>query len=714
MAHPPERQLSAVLSQVLDPGQARRTLHWGRNYLYLASWPLQAEEIPIVVKQFRHEGYRQRLSRRLRGSKAERSWRAARALREAGIPTPEPVLWAESRQPRGPAFYACRHLEGAVEARLVIRALNDGAEAERFPGLRPQAFLEAIAALARDLHAAGFWFRDFSAGNLLFPSLGAQSELRPHLVDLNRVRRPERLSLSRRLRDLCRLPLQRREHQSALLSAYFAGPPPLVARSLYRLFHRSFHGRHRVKQRTRSVLSWLGGLLVSRRAYPHLPSPSPGASRRDRTVWDRLSDQPHQHATRMDKLAVRLADVAAHATAAGIIAARLPRVARRYRRLRRELYRDPVPFRGLGVCVRPWPPQPEAVLRAIAGLGVRHVLLRLHPWQDRHQEEEELAAELHRRGLELTFALPQRRELVQEPARWRRAVAELAEQFTPYGRHFQVGQAINRSKWGVWNLSEYHRLAAIAAEELERYPGVEILGPAVIDFELHHAMAALSWPRSRARFDAMASLLYVDRRGAPENRQLGFDTAAKVTLARAIAETSRWCAPKSWITEVNWPLREGPHAPAGRDVAVDEETAADYLARYYLLALGTGLVERVYWWQLVARGYGLMAPEEDGLRPRPAYHALATLVAQLDGGTFLGPLEAPAGAFLYRFTDRAGEEVVAAWSVAASTTARLPWAPAAAVGRDGERLAVSTSPELTLGPSVRYLHRGTSAPDDGG
>ena len=43
---------------------------------------------------------------------------------------------------------------------------------------------------------------------------------------------------------------------------------------------------------------------------------------------------------------------------------------------------------------------------------------------------------------------------------------------------------------------------------------------------------------------------------------------------------------------------------------MDEETQADYLVRYYLLTLGTGLVERVFWWQVVARGYGLVDPAD--------------------------------------------------------------------------------------------------------
>ena len=45
-------------AELLDPAPARRTLHWGRNYLWVAAWPGVGE---VVVKQFRHDALRPRL-----------------------------------------------------------------------------------------------------------------------------------------------------------------------------------------------------------------------------------------------------------------------------------------------------------------------------------------------------------------------------------------------------------------------------------------------------------------------------------------------------------------------------------------------------------------------------------------------------------------------------------------------------------------------------
>jgi hypothetical protein len=453
-------------------------------------------------------------------------------------------------------------------------------------------------------------------------------------------------------------------------------------------------------------------------------------------VWDHLSDQPHLHASPLQKLATRLGDAKSHLSETGAFVGAVPRVMRRYRELKRKLHAEPVAFTGAGVALRPWPDDPDALLSLVDELGAGPVLLRLHPWEPESRDDEEaLARELHARGHELSFAVPQNRDLVRDGERWRAALSEIAERFAPYGRSFQVGQAVNRSKWGVWTPDEYARLLADARERLTAArPDAEVLGPAVIDFEYHATTALLNLDRPGLSFDAVSALLYVDRRGAPENRQAGFDTVDKVVLLKAIAETAKNArSGRCWITEVNWPLREGPHAPAGRSVSVGEEEHADYLVRYYLLALGTGLVERVFWWQMIARGYGLTYARDGGgngsggagrsggpgaLVRRPAFAAMATLIRQLEGTTFLGPV-APlragpphdrrtAGAHLYRFrrhsSGQPGTELVVGWSAGdAPCQAELPAPARAVVTRDGCQAPVPDGTRVILTGSPVYF-----------
>jgi len=694
--------LAAAVERLIDPGAAVKTLHWGRNYLYVSRLETAAGPLEVVVKQFRHRELRDRLRRRLSGSKAAKSWRVAHALLAAGLQTPEPVMLLESADESGPTFYVCRHLDGVTEARYLFRAAAAGEEAERFPGVDFPAFITALGRTARRFHDTGFWHRDLSGGNVLlrFGVDGRPTDL--YLVDLNRTRMGRPPSLSERLRDLSRLALFRPEHQELLLAGYW-GEGPIQGRRRYLSYQRAFVLKNESKKRVRGWRDRVKHLVLPRPPHAHIPDAPAGAGSRDKVVWDRLSDQPHQHAGRLDKLKVRMGDVRAHAEQAATVAAALPRIWRRYKRLKRDLYTAPVDFGGIGVCVRPWPEAPQVLLGLIEELGVRHVLLRLHPWEDDHDAEEELARALHARGCELTFALPQNRELVRDATRWRRALEAIGPRFARYGARFQIGQAINRSKWGVWNVQEYVSLVRAAEEILRREPGVELLGPSVIDFEYHVTAGVLNLRRAGFHFDAVSALLYVDRRGAPENRQAGLDTVDKVVLLKAIAETARNSAGRCWITEVNWPLKEGPHSPAGRDVSVDEETQANHLVRYYLLTLGTGLVERVFWWQVVARGYGLVDPSDpENPRRRPSFLALKTLIRQLDGSRLEAVLPAPPPARLYRFRQKSGDEVVVGWSSAGTVKAALPRPATGVINRDGEEGAAEGL-QVELGPSPRYF-----------
>ncbi len=391
-----------------------------------------------------------------------------------------------------------------------------------------------------------------------------------------------------------------------------------------------------------------------------------------------------------------------HVADFAVVAASTPKILRRYRELKRDLHTKPVVMDGIGLCLRPWEDDPEAHLEAVEALGVKKILVRLHPWETNHDAEETLAAALHSRGCDLVFALPQIRDLVTDLPRWRAAVEELGERFAPFGNRFQIGQAVNRSKWGIWTRNEYIRLYQTAAEVLRRIDGVELLGPAVIDFEFQITSAVVNHRARDFDFDILASLLYVDRRGAPENCQLCFDTIEKVLLLKAIADTGRNSTSRSWITEVNWPLAEGPHSPAGKTVAVSEEAQADYLVRYYLQVLASGAVERVYWWRMVARGYGLIAPESDGtLRRRPSWYAMKTLNDELDGATFTDSLPSPEDTWLYRF-ERGGETVVVAWSLDEASTADLPGPVRRAITRDGAEIESPKGTAITTTPSPVY------------
>jgi tRNA A-37 threonylcarbamoyl transferase component Bud32 len=701
-AHPPAGGLVEI-ARLIDPSASLETIHWGRNYIYSAELDTGSERLPVVVKQFSNQGFRKRLDRRWRGSKAERSWRVAAELVRHGLATPEPLLWVESDAPGDPSFFIARRLEGAVEVRSFFRRLNGEPGGEDFPQVDEEAFLARLGVLARRINDAGILYRDLSMGNILTVENGDDIQL--YLIDFNRARIGRRPGVYRRTRDICRLPVLAPRHQATFLASYWGEQLPRLSfrRWFFDLSVRGYILKHAFKRLVR-------GLRLRRRHshggshHPHIPAAAGGARSRDKAVWDHLSDQPHQHATRSEKWAIRIADSPSHLRDAAVVLLSARAVLKRYRELRVQRFTQPIRFQGIGLAVRPWPEDPGTHRNAIDELGVGPVLLRLHPWDRDHDHDERLARELADGGHEVAFVIPQNRELVRDRVQWRAAVTEIGERFTPYGRHFQVGQAINRSKWGIWTQQEYVDLYLEASEILRRHPGVEIMGPSVIDFEFPSILAVVNRRVPDLRFDIVSSLLYVDRRGAPENRQMGLDTIDKVTLLRAIADVGRCSSSRCWITEFNWPLWEGPHSPAGKTVAVGEEEQADFLVRYYLLALGTGLVERVYWWRLLARGYGLVVPVGDGsLRRRPSWHALKTLIGQLEGAIFDGPLPAPPGAYMFNFS-RDGRGIVVGWSLAPGTRAVLPRPATGAVARDGGKAQMPAGCDVVLGPSPTYYH----------
>lgn len=696
-------RLEETVLRLCDPGRAKETLHWGRNYLYttdLSSVSLDGTA-EVVVKQFSNRSWQNRWKRRLQGSKAEKSWRAAGALLAAGIRTPAPLFLIEADAPDGPSLYVSRRVDEFVESRYYFRALAAETERVDFPEIQRGQLMAAIGDLFRRVHAAGVWHRDLSIGNLLIVTVDRRLEI--YLIDLDRARLPGRLGMLRRLRDITRLPILDPIDRRPFWRAYWGRDLSLVSiRGLvFRFLQRAFLAKNRWKPVLRKPFRSIKAWLVPRSTYAHIPDAPGGAAARDKSVWDHLSDQPHQHASRRERLTIRMADTRAHAAAAAAAAGAAPRIWKRFRKRLESSGQEAREWAGAGIALRPLAGREEEFLAAVERLGVEHILLRLHPWQDRHDEEEALAKELFARGFDLAFALPQNRDLVRDPERWRQVVSDLAERFCPLGKDFQVGQAINRSKWGIWNYREYLQLAAIAQEVFSTYPGTRLIGPGVIDFELQATAAALNMA-SEAHFDIVSSLLYVDRRGAPESKQLGFDTVAKCALLKAIAETSKNSGDECWITEVNWPLWEGPHSPAGRTVSVDEETQAEYLVRYYLSTLTSGLVERVYWWQLAARGYGLLDPSASGLRERASFRALATLQKQLAGATYLRTEPSSATTRVLRF-ERDGRLLVVAWSLAGAERVTLGAAVARATSRDGEALAFEPGRTIEVGSSPVYF-----------
>jgi hypothetical protein len=337
--------------------------------------------------------------------------------------------------------------------------------------------------------------------------------------------------------------------------------------------------------------------------------------------WHGPSDQPEQFRDRAAKRALRRHAIGDLALTTASTALALPLAAARLLVSPPRLQAAGARRALAGVAVTPHALGEQAVVDLVAELGVRHLSVRV-PLDDvaARQRVWRLVAALP--GCTWTGVLCQDRRFVCDHDAWRRALETVAAERPVAMDWLQIGNAVNRLKWGCVSLGEYLDLVSIARSVFPARGPVRLLGSSVIDFE--PACTARTLLHTRPwRLDATAALLYVDRRGGPEGRQYGyFDLRRKLALTAALVANSRRSAPRLWITEVNWPLAgTGDFAPTSPKECVSEDAAACHLTGYYNICLASRVVERVYWWQLIAPGYGLV-DDREGLRRRPAFHAL--------------------------------------------------------------------------------------------
>ncbi|MBT5032756.1 MAG: hypothetical protein HOM55_10730 [Proteobacteria bacterium] len=282
----------------------------------------------------------------------------------------------------------------------------------------------------------------------------------------------------------------------------------------------------------------------------------------------------------------------------------------------------------VGLSVSPLANNDNELVDLVAELGIENLLVRIPCWESHLADEYQHWMEKFE-GCRFVVNVLQSRNSVQELDRWRRQLTRIAEVFVNRNvcEALWIGNAINRTKWGCRSTRDYLNLQSVAQEI--RSKGIKIIGSSVIDFEPLPAWRTV-FNFADYHLDAMAAELYVNRRHSPWNTQYGvFDLENKLRLFKAMASLGNRCSDELWVTETNWPLLDTkPYTPNSGHPSrtVDETTQAAYLKLYYQLAWQTGWVKRVYWWQLVNPGYGLVDSRGDRLRKMPSFEALKQLM----------------------------------------------------------------------------------------
>ena len=281
-------------------------------------------------------------------------------------------------------------------------------------------------------------------------------------------------------------------------------------------------------------------------------------------------------------------------------------------------------FYGMGVDLDKGEVQKEL----IEELGIKHLLIRMPLWEMHRVEEYVAFAKSFGEEKHILLNILQDREHIEDEVLLKKDIEIIFEHFSPFVHEFQIGNAINRTKWGFFSMDEYLKWYGVIQEiRDEKYPTVKLIGSSVIDFEFHYTIRTL-FNFFKVRYDKFSSLLYVDRRGSPANKQMGiFDTKNKINMLYALVKLSRKSTNDIYITEVNWPLSHtAPYAPTSELECVSEADYAEHMTDYHKIAFQTGKVERIYWHQLIAAGYGLVDDRDGQIRKTVAFQSYKRMI----------------------------------------------------------------------------------------
>ena len=192
---------------------------------------------------------------------------------------------------------------------------------------------------------------------------------------------------------------------------------------------------------------------------------------------------------------------------------------------------------GIGLCVnleRPF--QDKKILSGaeisgiLSRLKVRRVAIRI-PLSDMHNFKKYKEFVQHFSDYKILVVIVQDRSTIEDARKLEAYLERIFDSLSGIVDCYQIGNAVNRLKWGFVTIDEWFQFFNVAWDlRNRRFPDIKLLGGAIIDFELLDHCRSLC-NGFRFKYDGYATLLYVDRRGAPENRQMGFDLENKIKFA---------------------------------------------------------------------------------------------------------------------------------------------------------------------------------------
>jgi len=346
--------------------------------------------------------------------------------------------------------------------------------------------------------------------------------------------------------------------------------------------------------------------------------------------------------------------------------------------------------------------EPQDTLLLVEELGVQRVLLRFKLWEMHTLEELKEYLKLLK-SKKVTLKILQDRENIEDLSLLKTNLTSIFSQLDGLIDIYEIGSTINRAKWGFFSVDEYSNFYKVAFDlKRTEYPDINLIGSGVIDFEYHFTAHTL-FNFFNYKYDGISALLYVDRRGAPENTQLGFALSDKIAWLNTLVWLSPKVKQKLHITETNWPITgTAPYAPTSEHECVSEESYANYMLRYYLLTFASQQVDTLSWHQLIAPGYGLIDNRTTMLK-REAFFTYKYMYQTLNAAQFLR-LDIKRGYYILQFI--IDEQLLQIhWAMKETTLKNEDFFQA--YSKNGNPLEEET---LTIGASPIYLFITKAAP----
>lgn len=664
--------MAEIKSQLAAPEVSR--LSNGPDYVVRTQLPRAQAALDLTIKVFKPQNPLKDWYDRRHKSKAERSYNAGLFLLSKGINTPAPIAWFERWE--GNKLCESYFISEFKAGESFRDALSDIYYRQR-DNAPLMDLLHLVAPAIRQMHDAGFMHGDMGNQNILLPKDENGHYQAPCFIDLNRARYSDApLTDAQRAHDLARI---------ALPGAYLK-----IFKTIYN-GHAEFTGEiEKLEQKARKKFWNHRKNGKWRHPIRHLKHRNKPKSKpiyppiQDIWLWDEKSAQPMIVPGRQEKHAYRNWGYMFSMLWQGLRQA--PSILKTYKQLLGESFSKPVAMNSrIGIALHPKADYVATELALLEELGNPPVLVRIchHETREDWARAFALIDQLHARGIEVMLAILQDRQALLQPDSWQDFLSQVFAACADKVTYIEITHATNRLKWGVWSSDEFAQLMQPAYALAARYPKVKLAGPACIDFEYLPVIAALNTVPKTQPLAALSHLLYVDRRGAPENFQGKYSTLEKAALLKAVARTSSGVSDNIIVSEVNWPVKHtGIYSPIGcpyetpkwrrEEPGESDEDYANYLVRYYLLCLCSGHVEQVFWWRLSAHGYGLVDDLNDFAK-RPAFFALKQLLHALKNTTFTKRHESPSDEYWLEFSHNpSGNRFVIAWTTRATPIALAP------------------------------------------